>query len=133
MREIKFRAWDENRKMFYTSPKWVEFQVNLNGTLTAKNYSMPHQKGYQQLEIVQYTGENTKEGEDVWEGDIFKQTMGDRVVIFEVIFKYSMFMARIKHGREFALMVALQNNYNHECKLEKLGNIYENPELLEQK
>ena len=85
------------------------------------------------VNVIEYTGEKTKEGEEVWEGDIFKQTMGDKEVIFEVIFKYSMFMARIKNGREFALMVALQNNYNHECKLEKLGNVFKNPELLEQK
>jgi len=85
------------------------------------------------VNVIDYTGERSKECEEVWEGDIFKQTMGDREVIFEVIFKYSMFMARIKNGREFALMVALQNNYNHECKLEKLGNVFENPELLDTK
>ncbi len=73
MREIKFRAWDEERKKFFTSPKWVEFQIDLHGVLSAKNFPPPHLKGEQKLEITQYIGLKDRNGVEIYEKDIVSQ------------------------------------------------------------
>ena len=52
MREIKLRAWDKERQQMFTHPKWVEFQVNLHGVLTAKNFAPPPPRGEQQLRVM---------------------------------------------------------------------------------
>lgn len=127
MREIKFRAWDEDRKKFHTSPT---FQVDLNGVLSAKNSGMPHRKGYQKLEINQFSGLKTRAGVELYEGDICKQKRLGKDVVFEIIFRWGMFMAKIKEI-EFVLKTACENDHNHGLPIEVIGNIYEDPELLE--
>lgn len=68
MRQLKFRAWDSERKKYFTSPKWVEFSINIKGELSAKNID---RKGkYQELLVCQYTGLKDKNGTEIYEGNV---------------------------------------------------------------
>lgn len=66
-RELKFRAWDGERQMMTSDPKWVEFKFR-DGVLTAWNYNRAGM--VQSLPIVQFTGLKDSKGADVYEGDI---------------------------------------------------------------
>ena len=59
----------------------------------------------------------------IFEGDIFK--LGSEKDLFEVRFEHGCFLAYLK-GKQFGILGEL-----HTCFIEVVGNIYDNPELLE--
>lgn len=111
MREIKFRAWNgETKKMFY--PRSVTFPTN---TEIGSHV------------LMQYTGLKDKNGKEIYEGDIveFKYARCKELWIAEVrwcIYGWSLLG---KHTGWFG------TKYFEGCEV--IGNIYENPELLETK
>ena len=114
-RKIKFRAWNEvSEKML----NWNDFlDTNMKNTFIA-----PESTG---LILMQYTGLDDKNGKEIYEGDI----VGDNKIKW--IVKWN------KHRMGFSLYPTTKQLYdempiNVENKLgfKKLGNIYDNPELL---
>lgn len=102
MREIKFRAWDESQKyMAYQGTPDLE-------TLQ----SFMHHFGDQYL--MQFTGLYDKNGNEIYEGDIIKGETRN----FTVKFEEGMFTTDV--GKYI-----LNGDY------EIIGNIHQNPELLE--
>ncbi len=112
MRQIKFRAWDEKLKMMMP-------EVDLSGPLQSYKWL-----GRTDLPIMQFTGLLDKNGKEIYEGDIVKCRHID--VPAQVVY-------------EIALGYGLRDTKNHwqgQLKTyaedyEIIGNIYENPELLE--
>lgn len=78
---------------------------------------------FKNIELMQYTGLNDKNNEEIYEGDIVKFLNG----IFEVIWcnEKASFILKNKDYKNFLNFIYENNN-----GMEIVGNIYENPELL---
>lgn len=123
MREIKFRAWDNKEKCM----------MNISKLHFGKKILVEHDKSnwdwYQkEVPIMQYTGlkerynlMNPPEEKEIYEGDII-QSDGWEGIYYIVGFEEGQFVA--KGSREVVGLHALLWPV-------VVGNIYENPELLE--
>lgn len=123
MREIKFRAW-ANGKMF-DDVDLLEGHVVPRNWHEDKYAFHPSDAAFKADVIMQFTGLQDKNGTDIYEGDIVKSLVN---MIFsqgthnrEVIFKDCCF---------YCGPTSLDNIVNS-FKAEVIGNIHENPELLE--
>jgi uncharacterized phage protein (TIGR01671 family) len=128
MREIKFRAWDKiTNKMYYAIERGSEFDKQL----PFKEYLL------NPIYIVmQYTGLKDKHGKEIFEGDIIKDDdwgFSPSPVIISVEFVADEermmcgFYMKEKEGYFNSTVAGWQKE-----KIEVIGNIYENPELLKE-
>jgi len=130
-REIKFRAYSDSFKentMFYD----VEMMLKNDGIWwVCNNKTRMFQTGSRTHAIMQFTGLHDKNGKEIYEGDILKVTDEEDGIIH----------ALVEWGNEypaFTLSPSIEdleyNSLQHAtlvCTCEIIGNIYENPELLE--
>lgn len=117
MREIKFRAWDKlNKEMFNIES--INFQERrvYKDDVSYRNFN--------DVELMQYTGLKDKNNKEIYEGDIVTLHNSRYKVIYNS--KGARFVLR---NDEFELEITFINNNNE--RMEILGNIYENPELME--
>ena len=113
---LKFRAWDKDAgKMLFFSSIFNHRPFTELSTF-AQYESFPK---YHELEIMQFTGLQDKRGKDVYEGDIIRE--GGRIVCIRYSEKYARFEYTIPTG-----IAGLYGFYG-----EVIGNIKDNPELLE--
>lgn len=77
--------------------------------------------------IGQYTGLHDKNGKEIYEGDIVKVLIGNIWYIGKVIYEHSEFTIDVASNKqlEFGRMGIIEK------LTEAIGNIYDNPELLE--
>jgi len=119
MRTIKFRAWDTRQKCMQT---W-EFLNKLcpfEDLFKSKLYSP----------LMQYTGLTDENIKDVYEGDIIKRP------IYQIPAEYcgdELFVVEFNHCafREVPIDRHNKGDVLSDFNIEVIGNIYENPELLE--
>lgn len=107
-REIKFRAWDRFDKKMYTPCFRDDHTVNEGLALTKC--------------LMEFTGFKDVNGKEIWTGDIVR--IGGKYVA----------PVHIKYGSvEFGRYVLCPNlkEYPIQKDLEVIGNIFENPNLLE--
>lgn len=118
MREVKFRAWYEKEKRFLS---WGELQ---DGTESLQTYFNNELSDVSPL--MQYTGLKDKNDVEIYEEDNVRyphiQSFKD---VWQVKFHNGSFV--IKQGN---ILICIRD-LAYKSKLEVIGNIYENPELLE--
>ena len=124
MRELKFRAWDPHNKCFLH-----RFMDNFMLCVLEKGGSL----GYI---IEQYTGLKDKNGTEIWESDIVRHTSQNPR------YKTTFFVVQYRPGAWIQWPIAKdkqweENRDPYECvewdwyNVEVVGNIHENPELVE--
>jgi len=127
MRPIKFRAWVVNERngflgrndLFEANNRMIYDFITWDG----KNVKVYELKGADKCVLMQYTGLKDKNGKEVYEGDIVKYSWLPKdhpqhetgVVVVEDIRNIPSILTK---GWTF--------------EIEVIGNIYENPELLEE-
>ena len=118
MREIKFRAWDkENKRMLYVS------DINFCGEEISA-YDREEYIGFNYIELMQFTGRQDINGKEVYEGDIVK--------CFDNYYK--MYYIGVVDFADCSFVIkndACTYYRWQDYRVEIVGNIYENPELLE--
>lgn len=132
---IKFRVWDKEEKKMH-KVKTIEFsrrgariihlaEVNSNG-------KGDHKRWYSSVELMQSTGLKDKNGVEIYEGDIveFKYPYDKRIKTKGVIVrddnKACFGISMEETTEQYELYRITAENY-----LTVIGNVHQNPELLE--
>lgn len=127
-REIKFRAWNKENK------RWLDEVAVFNDGSWCGDIIQPNHtrvSGYSEPDCVlmQYTGLKDCKGQEIYEGDVLKQRRRSWTGKGEVVFDSGCywFHRRLGSGQE-ELYIAIGNE-----EVEVIGNLWENPKLLEAK
>lgn len=120
----KFRAWDKDHKYMEYTDKNLVVCFSDGGTDVVDHTTFSHScTSMQNYELMQSTGLKDINGTEIYEGDIIKNSYDE---IYTVKWFDAAFYLEEKYNGGF--------DY-HELHLEDnkkvIGNIYENPELLE--
>ena len=125
MREIKFRAWYKPYKQM-CQVESLRFDGNGVYTVVLIEESFYDRRLVEADEIVieQFTGLEDKNGTEIYEGDILIDDTGEPIEYWVVKFSESGFVGECAGVAEPLFELA---------NLEVVGNIHENPELVEEK
>ena len=132
MREIKFRAWSMTKKIMLYSIDNLHITFNegywhLENCYDYEGYDIgsKHDGDNTDCVLLQFTGLKDKNGKEIYEGDVIK---GEK--------KINCFVEYSEERGMFILnycnlgYVNFNDKLGMECEI--IGNIYENPELLEE-
>ena len=131
MREIKFRARDTKDKVIRDVVGISLYHETLSVDIEFGKYL---QDDIKRFELMQYTGLKDKNGAEIYEGDILSTDLSRPYLIVE--FRNGAFMYQCHDGGRnyYDFMEPANEGLKFNTKYhEVIGNIYENPELLERK
>ena len=133
MREIKFRAWDKNtKKIIIDLPMVICYKAFW--LYDELNNAMEYYGHGNDYILMQYTGLKDRNGKEIYEGDILKGNGGAEDFFFDIGFEEGCFIAKmpwIKNGEIYPELKAYCGFKEDFISIEVIGNIHENPELLE--
>ena len=127
----KFRVWDKENKIMWNIERWhIEDEyfdliepnksvVDLNAKRTWRKQS--------DVTLMQSTGLLDKNGKEIFEGDVV-EVFDSRYAVF---YDNENASFRLK-PRDKRWNTDYMSNYAHEASFEIIGDIYRNPELVEE-
>lgn len=138
----KFRAWDKHGQKMFANDELIIWNGNVYAN-DSKKLTCNNLKGWSIDEeyLMQSTGLFDRNGKEIFEGDIVKRDgikrpevvkFGEWIDVDTLGFKeqYIGFYFESEYEGQKRLY-SVESKFNNLCKV--IGNIYENPELLEEK
>ena len=129
----KYRAWDKRFSEFVE-----DFFVSEDGKIYKKSTDTGYgiaisKETSDKVILMQSTGLKDKNGKDIFEGDILACKTDDEVINLNIFWdeEHALFMFESKKYNEQEPLAELVENNTYPFEI--IGNIYENPELLEDK
>ena len=132
MRQIKFRVWSTQEKKYVD---WTDdLFISCSGKIFENDYEANEDgtpiECMNGFDVEQFTGLHDKNGKEIYEGDIVHNISDVLLWDYSGIVKYDThkecgYFIYLNTGKW-----SLQNN-STKCELYVIGNIHENPELLE--
>lgn len=121
MREIKFRAWVKDEKRMLAGQDLCRIIANYHGL---------NNEEWANLEMMQFTGLKDKNGKEIFEGDVVRDSEYRRLTVrFNTEGDF--------YGLCFQGIITVFQNPSPKVidkyGIEIIGNIYENPELIGEK
>ena len=127
MREIKFRAWlKEDKKMAnIETMDFTDKSIQYLKRSEIINAYILRRESFDDVELMQFTGVNDKNGKEIYEGDI---------VVLNNIENDNMCIVRYEHSSYRLEGWSLREDLSNveDRFLEVVGNIYESKNLLEE-
>ena len=125
-REIKFRAWHKKNKIMVPWEKIIKSKELLQSIFGNEHYKTAEPMYI--WELMQFTGLSDKNGREVYEDDVLNTGFSNYVVEHEESKSYT-------HGHgsgetNYHIGFNFGGYYGHPSGHEVIGNIYENPELI---
>lgn len=137
MREIKFRAWSKKNRGFIADFNMVNFHSYFNKGTEPHIYRYGTEWKLSEIELMQYTGLKDKNGVEIYEGDILSinpddDDWEDIVVWWQFGGRHELkTFADNPEPSTMLRLFELQAGTPNPAII--LGNIYENPELINTK
>ena len=124
-REIKFRVWDKNEKTM------INFEEIERIDFTDKTIIVGGYINFEDIEFMQYIGLKDKDGIEIYERDVLINTNKSKLNLGMDNQKYLVVYKTLGFDlKPLFKGIALKFDYSD---LKKIGNIYENPELLSER
>lgn len=132
MREIKFRAWDGGQNKYYTAEEMAKDQLTL--LPTGKFINVNSRDGrlsqvYGNMIPEQFIGLSDKNGKEIYEGDILRDKDGHTGEV-KYIPEHAAFIIREVNPHRYNSILCGNGQM---ISTVIIGNIHENPELMESK
>ena len=151
MREIKFRVWDKDAERMWDIETWHIADEYVDLIEPGKNIVERFWRKQSEIILMQFTGLHDKNGRKIYEGDLFEHRFG--YTVFDdpphaemgteygvVTFDNGQFVVSTPGwgGRNLYELLLLNGHLNDMpdsdlFTMKAAGNIFENPELLEDK
>ena len=123
MREIKFRAWHKEKKIM-GEVLGIDI-LHKEMFFSNEDVDCYEHTDFKDIELMQYTGLKDKNNKEIYEGDIFH--IGSKKILYVVEWiDCGLKGKQIRNGSWIGLDFWKKD-------IEILGNIYENPELMEER
>jgi uncharacterized phage protein (TIGR01671 family) len=133
-KKIKFRVWDKPNKTWVKNQHWFISQDGRMGILEGSEYIFPPDSYLDYFTIQEFSDYSDKNGKEIYEGDIISYK--DCALPIACSSPYEYKKEYIERKREVKLnslgwgLWGMGMPPSFLDKIEVIGNIYENPELL---